>query len=768
MALFTTAFTAYLKNAVSPGLQAIQRDAKTTAASARGSAAELANAYANTGESIDALADRQRKLNKDLAALEKNGGAEAFGDQIAALKAEIAQVDKALELKGAIKSQKQLGGELAKLRNQFRATQDPTEQKRLAAEIQKTEAAIKEQNAALRQMPTEVVEDASSKFAGMRQNLMDNLQSIPGVGGAIGALTNPLGAIAAGAAGFGYMAVEAFNAGQEVYKFGQKIGQMTGLTGTELQNLTAEVTAVARTFGHENEEVFKAANAMSKQMGISFDEALSNIQKGFLAGADANGEFLEGITEYSTQFKAAGFSAEEFVAISTQATKAGVFSDKGLDLVKEFGLRIREQTSGTKDALTAALGPEFTNKLMDGVNKGTISSAEALKTVSKALNDTKVPAAQLQTVIADVFGGPGEDAGMDYIQMLSSMTGDVDTLIDRENGLVKVQEQQMAAQEELAALQYELGGSTGELGASLDLVKMQMQILFYEGMAVVAQGLQWVQANMDSVKPVLVAVGAVIATGAVAWGIYQGVQMAATAGTTLMAAAQWALNAAMSANPIGIVIVAVGALVGALTYAYMKFEEVRFVIAGLWEAAKTVFTNIYETVKGLFTGVADIIMGAFSLDPERIKKGLADAAKGALAVTNPVGMALAASKGVGDAFNKGYNDKQASEAAEKALEKKGKKDEKNATVSANAALAAQAKNGMLPGAGATDASKKAAETNISTDPGKTTNITLNVGKLVESLVIKTENFTEGVGEARDNITRMFLDALNDTVAVAGA
>ena len=71
-------------------------------------------------------------------------------------------------------------------------------------------------------------------------------------------------------------------------------------------------------------------------------------------------------------------SAEQFIAVSIAAANSGIYSDKGLDAVKEFGLRIREQTKATGDALRKALGSEFTDKLFSDLNRGAISTVDAL------------------------------------------------------------------------------------------------------------------------------------------------------------------------------------------------------------------------------------------------------------------------------------------------------------------------------------------------------------------------------------------------------
>ncbi len=55
-------------------------------------------------------------------------------------------------------------------------------------------------------------------------------------------------------------------------------------------------------------------------------------------------------------------------------------------------------------------------------------------------------------------------------------------------------------------------------------------------------------------------------------------------GTKLWTAAQWLLNAALSANPIGLVVMAIAGLVAGLVILYKKSETVRTIINTLWDA----------------------------------------------------------------------------------------------------------------------------------------------------------------------------------------
>jgi hypothetical protein len=261
------------------------------------------------------------------------------------------------------------------------------------------------------------------------------------------------------------LGAEIINTTKEVADLRANINTLTGATGAELDGLTTSVLAVSRTFGKDFNEVLQAGNTLSKQMGVSQQEAMRLIQQGFLAGADAGGDFLDQVKEYAPQFKDAGYAAQDFIGHISMASTQGIFSDKGADVVKEFGLRIREQTKATGEAMQAAFGSDFTAKIFSGIKDGSLTVEQALQQVAKQMDETQIPANQLQTVIADVFGGPGEDAGIDYLKSLKNVGKSVDELVDKTNVYTQRQERLLASQTELAEAQNALtkefeGGST--------------------------------------------------------------------------------------------------------------------------------------------------------------------------------------------------------------------------------------------------------------------------------------------------------------------
>ena len=267
-----------------------------------------------------------------------------------------------------------------------------------------------------------------------------------------GALSMSLGGI--GIALTAFQAISAIvgsliEAARATKELSAQVTNFTQITGDELEAVVATSQAIAVTYGKNVDDIVVAANSASKALGISFAQALDVVEIGFRKGADAQGQFLDGLKQYSVQFRDAGLSAEDFLRVSIASANEGIFSDKGLDAVKEFGLRIQEQTKGSKDALTNAFGEEFTSELFENINNGSVTSGQAFGLVTDKITETGIAGSQLQTVIANVFGGPGEDVGRDFIITLGDVLQSTDDVTLSTNLYQKQQEELFKVNEQL-------------------------------------------------------------------------------------------------------------------------------------------------------------------------------------------------------------------------------------------------------------------------------------------------------------------------------
>ncbi|MEO0625567.1 MAG: tape measure protein [Bacteroidota bacterium] len=117
---------------------------------------------------------------------------------------------------------------------------------------------------------------------------------------------------------------------------------------------------------------------------------------------------------------------------------------------------------------------------------------------------------------------------------------------------------------------------------------------------------QWVGEHIELFSFLATVVGgAWVATKAytISLGVYRSVAAFATA-------AQVGFNVALTANPIGIVVTALGALVAGVTWAYGKVEWFKNMIDGLWSALKTVGSFLYKVFVSPFESAASIVSNA--------------------------------------------------------------------------------------------------------------------------------------------------------------
>lgn len=278
------------------------------------------------------------------------------------------------------------------------------------------------------------VEDLRVKFGALKKT-------------ALSLLTNPYFLAMAGVAGVGMAFKWFYDYNKGIEEATRKTMQFTGLFGDEMKSVRNQALAISETFDVDFGETLQSANVMSKQFGISVSESLKLLQDGFVAGANASDEFLENVKEYPTYLKEAGLNAEQFVAISTNATKQGIFSDKGLDTIKEGNLRLREMTTATAAALDG-IGIS-SEKVQKELQNGSKTTFDIMQEVGNKLKEYPASSAKVGKAIADIFGGPGEDAGLKYIETLGDIEMNMDKVKEQSSDVAKAQEKQVEANKRL-------------------------------------------------------------------------------------------------------------------------------------------------------------------------------------------------------------------------------------------------------------------------------------------------------------------------------
>ena len=122
-----------------------------------------------------------------------------------------------------------------------------------------------------------------------------------------------------------------------------------------------------------------------------------------------------------------------------------------------------------------------------------------------------------------------------------------------------------------------------------------------------------------AIGPVLTIIGKLIETGSAIKKIVSTIKSWQLA-TKLMTAAQWLLNAAMNANPIGLIITAIAAVIAILVLLWTKCEGFRNVVmtvvnaivgfvTGLWNKIVEIATSIWNFITNIVNTIASTIWG---------------------------------------------------------------------------------------------------------------------------------------------------------------
>lgn len=398
------------------------------------------------------------------------------------------------------------------------------------------------------------------------------------------------------------------------------IGGMRDASQADLEEVTGAAMNVARAFDLDVSEAASNAGIMV-QTGLAdnamqaFDLMTASLQQ---VPEALRGEVMDATQEYSQYFAQLGLDGEQSMGLLAAASANGQYAiDKTGDALKELTIRGTDMSAASVEAYGAAglSASDMAAKLTAGGDQG----AAALGQIASGLLGMTDPTAQANAAIA-LFGTPLEDIGTDKIpafleSLQSAQTGLGDTagaaqaMGDTLNGspAAAAESWRRTMQgwvQDLANLPGPLGGvALGVQAFGGDALNMAGSL----GMAITAfQGmnLETIKNTTSTVANTAAAVGSKVAL------------VAGTAATGIATAAQWAWNAAMTANPIGLVVLAIGALIAGIVLLVKNWDTVKAAgaaawdwIKGAWSGAGAFFSGIGDNIKNGFKGAFNAVGG---------------------------------------------------------------------------------------------------------------------------------------------------------------
>lgn len=268
----------------------------------------------------------------------------------------------------------------------------------------------------------------------------------------------------------------------------------------------------------------------------------------------------------------------------------------------------------------------------------------------------------------------------------------------------------------------------------------------------------------------VVAVGTIAFNAhAIAIGAVAAIQGVVTIATNAWTAAQWLLNAALNANPIGIVITVIAALVAAVVYCWNKFAGFRAFILTMWDTIKG-FGNIIkeyliDRFKTFLSGIGKIGEALAKLFDGDFKGAWNSAVNGVKDITGITSAekALQSTKqlagGIAAEYDKNYrieSQKQQQKDTQKdaAIADPGTKGSTEA-VTFNDPSGGKGTKGGKGGKG-----NKAAEA-LATGGTRNTSITMSIGKFFDNIYVTMADKTDTA-----ELERIVLQSMNRALAIA--
>lgn len=360
---------------------------------------------------------------------------------------------------------------------------------------------------------------------------------------------------------------------------------MAGWKTEDMINGIDGVLALAAASGSDLATTSDIVTDALTAMGYSAGDAgrLADVMAAASSNANTNVEMMGATFQYAAPIVGAlGYSMEDTAKQIGLMANAGIKGEKAGTALRSILTRLSAPPKEAADAMEA-LGISMTDS--EGNMKSLDEVMGDLRKAFSGLSETQ------QTQYAKQIAGQEAMSGL--LAIVNAAPADVDKLTKAIN------ESDGAAEKMAETMQDNLGGDLTKLGSKFEGLQLKLYEKFEPTLRGVVDGLDkmldaiaWLGKHIGPLEPVIVALsGALIGLVSALAGLYI---------IPKISAAFTAFNAVLAANPIVLVVTAIGALVAAFIYLWNNCEAFRDFWISLWKKIKKVAEPVVEDLKEIF------------------------------------------------------------------------------------------------------------------------------------------------------------------------
>ena len=422
-------------------------------------------------------------------------------------------------------------------------------------------------------------------------------------------------------------------------------GGQAGLAREELAKFAEDAAKMATAFdGLSADDAGKMMANWRTAFKMSQDEvrALSD-QINYLSNVTASDTttISDIVTRVGALGDVAGVSSASIAAIGTTMASVGVGSDVAATGIKNFMLSLVAGEAATKQQQEA-----FKKLGLDSEKVSKDMQKDSEKTILKVLQGvSKLSKAEQATTLQQLFGKESIGAIAPLLTNLDNLKNNLDAVSDSTKYAGSMQKEFEARNATTANTLQLTKNRVAELGINIGSILLPglnktLEVInpllgkvadFANQNKTLIGVIGGVVFGLASLKIASLALGyawTFVTGGAL---ILQKTYLAlrssailAAVATKGWAAAQWLFNAAMTANPIGLIVAAIAAVIAAGVALYMHWDTVKAKFVEVWEGIKNWFTSfsLYDSGMKMLQTLADGIKAAAYAPVEAISGAL--------------------------------------------------------------------------------------------------------------------------------------------------